>query len=236
MRHDLRRWLADRGVDHRMADDIVLATSEALANAAEHGSGGSSTERVHLEARVEPDPDRGSEVVVKVTDTGRWQAANGSNERGTRAHHRPRPRRRGRRRDRRRDDRRAPATARGGGLVNVVVTPPAHPSEPARARISGELDVVSVPDVLERVPALVAADAGLVVDLPEVTFLDSSGVRFLHRLSHACAAAGTGMRVVAPPACRARRVLDIVGMDLLVDDDHEAARDRLRVRDEPGPP
>ena len=82
VRHDLRRWLADRGLDNRMADDVVLATSEALANAAEHGSGGRSTERVHLQVRVEQDPDRGSEVVVRVTDTGRWQAATGSNERG----------------------------------------------------------------------------------------------------------------------------------------------------------
>ena len=82
VRHDLRRWLADRGLDHRMSDDVVLATSEALANAAEHGSGGRSSERVHLSVRVEQDPDRGSEVVVRVTDTGRWQAATGSSERG----------------------------------------------------------------------------------------------------------------------------------------------------------
>jgi hypothetical protein len=40
-----------------------------------------------------------------------------------------------------------------------------------------------------------------------------------------CAASGTGVRVVAPPECRARRVLDIVGMTLLVDDD--AARTAL---------
>ena len=112
--------------------------------------------------------------------------------------------------------------------MNVVVTPPAQPAEPHVLSITGELDVVSVPDVLERVPALVADARGLVVDLREVTFLDSSGVRFLHRLSHTCAAAGTGLRVVAPPECRARRVLDIVGMDLLVDDDLDAARAALR--------
>ena len=112
--------------------------------------------------------------------------------------------------------------------MNVVVTPPAWPEDPHVLSITGELDVVSVPDVLERVPALVADTRGLVVDLREVTFLDSSGVRFLHRLSHTCTAAGTGLRVVAPPECRARRVLDIVGMDLLVDDDLGAARRALR--------
>lgn len=112
--------------------------------------------------------------------------------------------------------------------MNVVVTAPAQPADPHVLSISGELDVVSVPDVLEHLPRLVADARGLVVDLRAVTFLDSSGVRLLHRLAHSCAAAGTGLRVVAPPACRARRVLDIVGMDLLVDDDLETARAALR--------
>ena len=82
VRYDLRRWLADRGLDHRISDDLVLATSEALANAAEHGSGGRPSERVHLQVRVEQDPERGSEVVVRVTDTGDWQPAMSSSERG----------------------------------------------------------------------------------------------------------------------------------------------------------
>jgi stage II sporulation protein AA (anti-sigma F factor antagonist) len=112
--------------------------------------------------------------------------------------------------------------------VNVVVTPPSQPSAPHVLSISGELDVVSVPDVLDLVPGLVADAAGVVVDLREVSFLDSSGVRLLHRLAHSCAATGTGVRVVAPPTCRARRVLDIVGMTLLVDDDLDAARAALR--------
>lgn len=108
--------------------------------------------------------------------------------------------------------------------MNVVVMAPAQPAEPHVVVITGELDVATVPDVLERVPALVADAAALVVDLREVSFLDSSGVRFLHRLAHSCDAAGTGMRVVAPPESRARRVLDIVGMTLFVDDDLDAAR------------
>lgn len=118
--------------------------------------------------------------------------------------------------------------------MNVVVTPPPSPSEPHVLSITGDLDVVSVPQVLERVPELVADAGALVVDLREVTFLDSSGVRFLHRLAHTCASAGTGVRVVAPPGSRARRVLDIVGMTLLVDDGVDAARAALRAGDEAG--
>ena len=112
--------------------------------------------------------------------------------------------------------------------MNVVVTTPPSPSEPHVLTLSGEVDVVSVPTVLERIPTLVAEASGVVVDLREVSFLDSSGVRFLHRLAHTCGAAGTGMRVVAPPECRARRVLDIVGMTLLVDDSVDAARAALQ--------
>ena len=119
--------------------------------------------------------------------------------------------------------------------MNVVVTPPTSPSEPHVLSITGDLDVVSVPQVLERVPGLVADAGAVVVDLREVTFLDSSGVRFLHRLAHTCAGTGTGVRVVAPPESRARRVLDIVGMTLLVDDGLDAARAALRAADGPGP-
>ena len=112
--------------------------------------------------------------------------------------------------------------------MNVVVRVPAAPSEPHVLSIAGDLDVVSVPDVLERVPALVAGARSIVVDLQDVSFLDSSGVRFLHRLAHSCAQEGTGVRVVAPPTSRARRVLDIVGMTLLVDDDLATARTALQ--------
>ena len=82
VRHDLRRWLADQGLDARVADDVVLATSEALANAAEHGSGRRASEQVHLHARLEQDADSGDEVVVRVTDGGRWRPPTDSAERG----------------------------------------------------------------------------------------------------------------------------------------------------------
>jgi serine/threonine-protein kinase RsbW len=82
VRHDLRRWLADRGLDHRMTDDVVLATSETLANAAEHGSGSRPTERVHLRVQLEQDVEHGDEVVVRVTDRGRWRPATSAPERG----------------------------------------------------------------------------------------------------------------------------------------------------------
>jgi anti-anti-sigma factor len=115
--------------------------------------------------------------------------------------------------------------------VNVVVTVPLEPSEPHVLAVTGDLDVVTVPEVLDLVPTLVADARTLLVDLRSVSFLDSSGVRLLHRLARTCAERGTGLRVVAPPGSRSRQVLDIVGMTLLVDDDVDTARAALR---EPG--
>jgi anti-anti-sigma factor len=112
--------------------------------------------------------------------------------------------------------------------VNLVVTAPSQPSEPHVLAFSGDLDAVTVPEVLERVTGLVRGASGVVVDLREVSFLDSSGVRLLHRLAQACEQAGAGLRVVAPPASRSRRVLELVGMTLRVDDDLGTARAALR--------
>ena len=82
VRSDLGRWLEQRGLDERARDDVVLAASETIANAAEHGSGGRATERVHLLVQLEPDGEQGEDVVVRVTDQGRWRPPTASDERG----------------------------------------------------------------------------------------------------------------------------------------------------------
>ncbi|HWH30670.1 MAG TPA: SpoIIE family protein phosphatase [Mycobacteriales bacterium] len=96
MRHDLAGWLEDSGVDSRTGRDVVLATSEAVANAAEHGSDRSPDRHVRVRARLERhrgssrgdaggDGDPGSDggtVVVEVHDGGRWRTPTASPERG----------------------------------------------------------------------------------------------------------------------------------------------------------
>ncbi|MCW2745230.1 MAG: Anti-anti-sigma factor, partial [Mycobacterium sp.] len=49
------------------------------------------------------------------------------------------------------------------------------------------------------------------------------GVRLVDRLARVARGAGAGFRVVAPPGTASRRVLEVVGMDPLVDDDVPAA-------------
>jgi PAS domain S-box-containing protein len=67
IRHSVRRWLSDLDVDDGIVDDVVLACSEACANAIEHayGPAGGSIE---LDITVDGDV---LEVVVK--DVGRWR-------------------------------------------------------------------------------------------------------------------------------------------------------------------
>jgi anti-sigma B factor antagonist len=96
-------------------------------------------------------------------------------------------------------------------------------------RAAGDLDVAVVPALLPEVAALVAGAAGVVLDLTDVTFFDSSGVRLVNRLSRTCARDGVPFRVVAPAGRPARRVLEIVGMaGPLVADDLLAAVAEVR--------
>jgi anti-sigma B factor antagonist len=96
-------------------------------------------------------------------------------------------------------------------------------------RGAGDLDVAVVPALLPEVAALVAGAAGVVLDLTDVTFFDSSGVRLVDRLSRTCAKDGVPFRVVAPVGRPARRVLEIVGMaGPLVADDLLAAVAQVR--------
>jgi serine/threonine-protein kinase RsbW len=82
VRADLRAWLAQRGADDATREDLVLAASEAVANAAEHGSGRRSSARVTLRAQVVVRSDGPGDVIVQVQDLGRWRTPTASEERG----------------------------------------------------------------------------------------------------------------------------------------------------------
>ena len=79
-------------------------------------------------------------------------------------------------------------------------------------RARGELDVLGVAPLLEQVPELVRGATSVVLDLSEVSFFDSAGVRLVDRLARSCDRNGAGFRVVAPAGGRARRILDVVGI------------------------
>lgn len=96
-------------------------------------------------------------------------------------------------------------------------------------RAGGEIDVTFVPPLLAGVASMVSGARGVVLDLTDVTFFDSSGVRLVDRLSRESEKIGAPFRVAAPPGGTARRVLELVGLAaLLADDDVATAVARVR--------
>jgi PAS domain S-box-containing protein len=67
LRDELRVWLGRQNVGRRQAEDVILACSEATANAMEHAYG---NREGPIEIRGRREPDR---VVVSVADSGRWR-------------------------------------------------------------------------------------------------------------------------------------------------------------------
>jgi anti-sigma regulatory factor (Ser/Thr protein kinase) len=74
-RERVRAWLAETDWPPRDRDDIELAMSEAVTNAAEHayppGHGG----HIVVDAHIEALPERARRVRVIVRDQGRWRPA-----------------------------------------------------------------------------------------------------------------------------------------------------------------
>jgi serine phosphatase RsbU (regulator of sigma subunit)/anti-sigma regulatory factor (Ser/Thr protein kinase) len=82
VRTALDAWLTDRGVDPLTVRDVVLATSEALANAAEHGLGGGAENFVRLRCELLESGASRAEIVITVEDQGSWRPGQPSTERG----------------------------------------------------------------------------------------------------------------------------------------------------------
>lgn len=90
--------------------------------------------------------------------------------------------------------------------------------------LSGDVDVGVAPAVVAQLSQILADAPAVVLDLSEVTFFDSSGVRLVDRLVRICRQEGQPWRIVAPAGSSSRRLLDLVGMagpEVL--DDREAA-------------
>ena len=90
-------------------------------------------------------------------------------------------------------------------------------AESVRVTIRGEIDLSNADDLeRELMTALAPADA-VTIDLREVTYMDSQGVRLLHHLSTGLGP-GTTLTVVAPEGTFAGGVLRLTRFPGLVDD------------------
>ena len=94
------------------------------------------------------------------------------------------------------------------------------------ARLTGELDIsVAEKTGREIAHAVPNSALGVVVDMSELEFMDSSGVSMLFSLARQVGSHRQQLRVVAPPGRPVSRVLQIVefGRAAPVDDDVDSA-------------
>ena len=99
------------------------------------------------------------------------------------------------------------------------------------ASLSGEIDLSNATEITSALLGGVPNEAlGLVIDLSEVSYLDSAGVRMLAELDHRLGWRAQVLRVVAPEASRSRRVLEIAGLErvLSIDITLDAARTNVQ--------
>jgi anti-sigma B factor antagonist/stage II sporulation protein AA (anti-sigma F factor antagonist) len=77
------------------------------------------------------------------------------------------------------------------------------------ARFSGDLDLVSVPAVQRDALVATTGASRVALDLTDVAWLDSTGLRMLDDLARAYEARGAAVRIVAPADVPARFTLDL---------------------------
>jgi len=96
-----------------------------------------------------------------------------------------------------------------------------------RVVVAGEIDVASVPQLALRLnEAVASSEKDVVVDLADVTFMDSTGLALLAKTRAQLASDGRRLFVARPATC-VRRLFALAGVDQLFDvqdlDDREPA-------------
>jgi anti-anti-sigma factor len=78
--------------------------------------------------------------------------------------------------------------------------------------ISGEVDISNIDRIAEAIYALPNTEEGLLIDLSDVSYLDSSAVSLLHDLAMRLRSRAQRMIVVSPPETPPRRILDLTAL------------------------
>jgi anti-anti-sigma factor len=84
-------------------------------------------------------------------------------------------------------------------------------------RVHGEVDLSNAHEVSAAIGTLMGQDARrLVVDLSDITYLDSAGVALLLRLAERLRARRRRLHLVVPRGSPVRRVLDFTGLPRVI--------------------
>ena len=82
------------------------------------------------------------------------------------------------------------------------------------ARLEGDIDLANAPTVTATILEAIPNDAlGLVVDLGDVRYIDSVGIRMLFTFVRSLHASRQGMAVAIPPDSLVRKLLKITHLD-----------------------
>ncbi len=96
-------------------------------------------------------------------------------------------------------------------------------------RLTGEIDMANAPYIGREIVSHVQGDAGVVIDLTAVSFLDSAGVRLLDALVGDLDDHGRGIRLVVGETGAARMTLQLCAFrDDLLATDLDRAADELQ--------
>jgi anti-sigma B factor antagonist len=79
-------------------------------------------------------------------------------------------------------------------------------------RLGGEVDVLAIKALQPLLEATVAGAESVTLDLTDVTFLDSAGLRMLQIISGEFLSSRRELRVIAPEGSVVRRLLDLTGL------------------------
>jgi anti-anti-sigma factor len=102
------------------------------------------------------------------------------------------------------------------------------------ARPSGEIDLANARAIGSLVTGAVQNDAtGLVLDLSDTTYLDSSGVHLVFDLAERLSSRQQRLALVVPEGARIRRVLDLVNVRATVPVELDVESAAAAVRDRP---
>ena len=80
------------------------------------------------------------------------------------------------------------------------------------ARLAGEIDISNADQVTDTLTRMPNTLYGLIIDLTELTYLDSAGVRMLYELGNRLSLRSQSMVVVSPADQPPRRVLELTGV------------------------
>ncbi len=85
------------------------------------------------------------------------------------------------------------------------------------ARIEGEIDMSNAADLGRAIAGRVTNHAkGLVIDLTEVTYLDSAAIHVVYELREQLAARNIALRLVVPPGAPTMTTLELTGVPAAV--------------------